>query len=177
MSDIAQLLDQLVLLPPADVEDWLRAHAPSAESNWLGLAEVAGHEAMRIRDNTALDWARVSIAVRELIAKATGDESYRQTQIRNAMNLRVEMINRFGPAIDDPVRDSTSVYRWFLDRHSGQLACATADSSHWQSLPIDRIAELRRIKNELNVLRNLQHSSAAEATEVHGWMEVWPRLP
>ncbi|MFB8003978.1 hypothetical protein [Nocardia sp. NPDC056000] len=115
--------------------------------------------------------------MRELIAETTGDESYRQNQIRNAMNLRVEMINKFGPAIADPVRDRDCVYRWFLDRHSGQLARATSDSSHWQSLSIDRIGELRRIKNELNVLRNLRHRSEPEAAALHGWMEIWPRLP
>ncbi|GEM34123.1 hypothetical protein NN3_51300 [Nocardia neocaledoniensis NBRC 108232] len=178
MSSAAELLDQLVLLAPANVEDWLRERAPSsAESNWLGLAEVAGQEAMRIEEKTALDWARVSIAVRELIAKTTDDKSYRQNQVRNAMTLRVAMINRFGPAIDDPVRDSASIYRWFLDRHSGQLDRANSDSSRWQSLSIERIRELRQIKNELIVLRDLQHSSEAEAAEVHGWMEIWPRLP
>ncbi|MEU4412683.1 hypothetical protein [Nocardia salmonicida] len=178
MSSVAELLDQLVLLAPADVEDWLWAHAPSSvESNWLGLAEVAGQEAMRIEDKTALDWARVSITVRELIAETTDDESYRQNQMRNAMNLCVVMINRFGPVVDDPVRDSASIYRWFLDRHSGQLDRANSDSSHWQSLSIERIRELRQIKNELIVLRNLQHSSEAEAAEVHGWMGIWSRLP
>lgn len=178
MSSVAELLDQLVLLAPADVAGWLRTHAPSpAESNWFGLAEVAGQDAMRIEGGSALDRARVSIAIRELIAESTDDESYRQSQLRDAMNLRVAMINRFGPDIDDPVRDSASIYRWFLDRRTGQLDRAKSDSSHWRSLPIDRIRELRQIKNDLIVLRNLRHGSDSEMAEVRGWMEIWSRLP
>ncbi|WP_040816213.1 hypothetical protein [Nocardia concava] len=173
-----QLLNQLALLPPEDVHDWLRAQRASfPESNWLGLAEVAGQQAIGSTDDAALDWARIAIAVRQLIAENTDDNSYRHSQIRSAMHLRVAMINLFGPDNGDPILDTASIYQWFLARHRDQLARAATDSVHWQDLPTERILELRQIKNDLNVLRSLGDSSDPEASEIHGWTEIWSQLP
>jgi hypothetical protein len=45
------------------------------------------------------------------------------------------------------------------------------------SLPIERIRDLRYIKNELNVLRRLDRCERFADPAVQRWLALWPQLP
>ncbi|MGX1776316.1 hypothetical protein ACWIGW_29690 [Nocardia brasiliensis] len=177
MNDPRTLLDHLLSLPPTEIETWLRTSGAPPDFNWLGLAEVTAHEAMRADATSGISWARVAICIRERIAATAQDDSLRQSQIISAMNLRAAMINRHGPLPGDPLLDCQQIYRWFLNRHPDQIEQVTTDAAHWRELPIARIRELRRIKNELNVLRNLGSCIDVAPPEAQRWIEMWPQLP
>lgn len=177
MDNTTDPLQQLLSRTPDDIEAWLRQPDAPTGFNWLGLAEVAGYEAMRCDLTTALAWARVSIAVRYRLADMMGESSVHSGQITDAMRLRTHLINRYGAINGDPVLDCDEIFHWFLDRHADQFDHAAADAGHWHDLPIERIRELRWIKGELNLLRRLDHCTLATSDEVQRWLTVWDQLP
>lgn len=177
MENLIDLLNQLLLRPPSEVELWLQQPDAPTGFNWLGLAEVAGNKAMRGDRDTDLAWARVSVSVRYRLAEMMGESSEYSGQITSAMRLRAELINRYGHVDGDPLLDCQAIFRWFIDRHAGQFDQAAVDTNHWLDLPIERMRELRRIKEELNVLRRLDHCALATNDEFQRWLALWTRLP
>lgn len=173
-----ELLRRLLDQPPGEIEAWLaRATAPGG-FNWLGLAEVAGNNALRQDGGpvaVALSWARIADhATARFIAVAPDAAESRTTGLKR---LRAELINRHGSVPGDPFLDCDEIFRWFLGRHGNEFDAAAADATHWTELPIERIRELRSIKNELSVLKLLGRCAPFGTPEVQRWIQLWGRLP
>ncbi len=173
----ASPLEQVLALHPAEILTWLQSTNAPEDFNRLGLAEAAAQEAIHADSHTALSWARVAIDLRNRIAATARDEALRHSQTVSAMMLRAATIDRYGSVAGDPIRDCDLIYRWFLDRHVGQIDITAADARRWRDLPVERIRELRRIKNELAVLSNLQGCVDEPPAEIQQWLQLRPDLP
>jgi hypothetical protein len=91
--------------------------------------------------------------------------------------LRAALLRRHGHRPGDPVLDCDRVVDWFLSRHVGDLEAAERDGDHWRELPIVRIRELRDIKNDLAVIRQLERCDRFRSPEVQRWLRLRDRLP
>jgi hypothetical protein len=148
--------------------------------NWLGLAEAAGWDALhRAGDVTeALAWARVARAARERLVADAGGYRYEAWRARlGDDNLRAELIVRYGSVRGDPFLDCDELFRSFLARHDAEFDEVARDCGRWPGLPIERIRDLRYIKNELNVLRRLDRCERFADPAVQRWLALWPQLP
>ncbi|MFI6042274.1 hypothetical protein ACIA8C_11605 [Nocardia sp. NPDC051321] len=177
MDKPSDLLNQLLAQPPTEIEAWLRQSDVPADFNWLGLAEVAGFEAMRGEPATDLAWARLAVSTRLRLADMMSTDAQRRQQIISAMRLRTEMIGRYGVVAGDGLLDAAEIVRCFLDRHVGDYDDAVTDAARWRDLPTSRILELRLIKHELGAIRRLIDFVPATSTELQPWLELSSRLP
>jgi hypothetical protein len=180
MTDADELLRQLLRRPPSEIESWLAAAGPPPDFNWRGLAEVAGWEALNdpIELTDALAWARIArLALDRLAAAAPGDRGEAQRSRNNLQRLRAGLITRHGVVPGDPFLDCDQLFDDFLARYGDQYDAVARDSERWTTLPIERIRDLRYIKNELNPLLRLDQCERFADAEVQRWVALWPQLP
>ena len=132
----------LLRQPPAEIEGWLARvrsgqESPPSSLNWLGIAEVAHHqaqrEALRSREpgrEAVLVWARVAVSAYEQFEQEV-PPSERGRFREKAMGLRADLIARFGPSAGDPVLDLDLLRRWFLGGVSMPLDEAGSAQNGW----------------------------------------------
>ncbi|MFD4443430.1 hypothetical protein ACFWPK_27005 [Nocardia sp. NPDC058519] len=171
-------LQDLLSCSPLEIEDWVNGSEVSAGFNWLGLSEISGQEAVRGDVGNALVWARIGVSARGVLADLAVDSATKWLHSMKAMRLRAEMISRFRDnLVADPLLDYRSIFDWFISRHNGQFEKIAADADMWRELPLERIRELRRVKEELNVLRCLLDCVPLVPAEIRPWIGLWYRLP
>lgn len=173
------LLRDLLGEPPDAVVARLTRHVPPATFNWLGLAEAATNQALADDEDAAasLAWAQVAGIAWERLASQPGIPGAHQRFMTSLMLLRAALIARHSASFEDPLLDSEEVLDWFLVRRRGELDAAARDSSRWQELPVERILELREIKDELGVVELLSGCSRCQTPEVQRWLELRNELP
>ncbi|MFI5774542.1 hypothetical protein ACIA74_39890 [Streptomyces sp. NPDC051658] len=93
--------------------------------------------------------------------------------------LRTLIVDRLGPDRQDPDWDPDLVASDILAVLTLTPAHARELSSHWQTLPTDRIGELRRPKNATAPLQQLFHHLQPGPTcdQAREWLAVRDLLP
>src|SRR5262245_18928483 len=178
--DANTLLRQLLTRPAAEVEAWLSSNVAPPDFNWLGLAEAAGSDTLRASADVteALTWARVARAARERLVAGAGGHPYEPGRAKlGDDNLRAALITRYGSVPGDAFLDCDELFVSFLARHDVEFDEVARDSAQWTTLPIERIRDMRYIKNELSVLRGLDQCERFADPAIQRWLALWPQLP
>jgi len=173
------LLRELIDLPPAALIARLQDD-PVPALNWLGLAEVASMHALPLEPagtDVTMSWARVAEIAYERLAADAGTDAERSRYAEAMARLRADLIKRHGPRVGDPFLDCDHVIEWFLSRHATDLEAAERDADGWRDLPIERIRELRKVKNELAIIARLERCPRYPTPEIQRWLSLRGRLP
>lgn len=172
------LLNGLLRLPPDEVEAFVREGKAPEGFNWLGLAEVAGAEALPLEPGdvtSSLAWARVAALAHQRLAELGVRTPERAGE--DVMRLRANLILRHGARSGDPFLDCDQIIDWFLDTYDSQFEQVRDQAMHWSELPISRIGELRQIAHGLAILRRLAQCERFGSPEVQRWLALWDSLP
>lgn len=122
-------------------------------------------------------WAKLSLHTN---ARMTGEHPWQQARkADNNLRLRTLIIDRLGPDESDPDWNPNVVASDILAVLTLTPATAREMSSHWQILPIDQIASLRRHKNATAPLQQLLRHLQPGPTHDHAreWLAVRDLLP
>ena len=177
--DGIQLLNHLLQQEPAKVENWLEGVLLNQleiphDFNWLGLAEAAS---LNARTKNDLNWAKLAVRIYKHLEQ-TADLREKKALSLSSMNLRAYFIKRFGVLPGDSLLDLTRLVQWFMAQLSLSIDEANEDASRWTKLSIERIRELRDIKNQLAVFEQLANSSCLENyPELNLWLKLRNKLP
>jgi hypothetical protein len=151
--------------------------------NWLGLAYGAAHNASEAyeRDDAALglSWTRCAVALYDALASdPVAPDSFGVS----GMYARVRAIEAIGSRVDDPLLDPDPIVRWMRSSLVVPIEEALARSARFReqlssgSEPsLDDARMLRRIKNRLGVLRQLDRTCPAP-DDLRRWLDVRDQL-
>ena len=172
--------EEVLELPPTDLLAWVQHSiagklAVDVGFNWHGLAEVAAMNA-HDRDESPV-WAEIAVNVYAWLAQSSEPRiaaSFRLSE----MYVRAHQISSFGACAEHATRDPQSLVEWFHASCALSYSQAIAQSAGWRHLPVEEVAKLRSIKNQLGVFVNLlNHLSSSDRNEFHSWLELRPNLP
>jgi len=172
----------LVARGPAAVKRWLADVEPgqqpsSQRIDWLGLAELAASKA---RAQLDLEWADIALAIYEPLARKMDRQSRKESLMYSAMNLRAFLITRLGATEGQPILDPQAIVNWFFDNLATSFDQASTDAAHWRTLDIQRVRELRWIKNRLAPIKLLMDSGTCprdSCPELNRWLRIRSQLP
>lgn len=106
------------------------------------------------------------------------DRSSRDSYEASAMMFRALMIKQLGVDFESPVLNPGKVEGWFFKRLPFSLEETANKVSKLSSLPIREIKQLRRIKNRLQVIKELQREGYfKDNTELSEWIRISESLP
>ncbi len=168
-------------LPLSKVDTWLDGRvigeAVGGEPfNWDLFASVTASRAGNERN---LSWAHIALHVYENLARRSSPE-LASSFMFSAMNLRARMIMELGAREGDAILDPEFVAVWTLGFVTITLEEALRISSspeHWKDLPPDKLLQVRRIKNALNVIELISDSGVLKKhPELEGWLRIKDRL-
>lgn len=173
-------VDQILKMPPFKALLWVRENLRDPKAhvdgfNWHGLAQCAATEAHA--PDAPPPWAHISVEVYAWLADRESDgrgEGFKVSE----MYVRCRQIKLHGAAAGDDLRDVKVLLDWF--HHGNDLSAdeVSALIPDWTALPRPRIASLRRIKNRLGVLAQIQEHLGSDASAVlMPWLELRARLP
>lgn len=177
-------LNALLHLSGPEVLAWLDMLAAGtisepAEFNWLGLAEAAGANANGASAcDESLAWAYIAERAYRWWTKDDRSGSKHASAVVCAMNLRANMIIRFGPARDEPMLDLGHLDELFYHNlpFSYEEACQKAAAG--AACPVDEIRKLRLIKNMLSpIARLVAHGDIRDDSDLGRWMRLHRNLP
>lgn len=127
--------------------------------------------------NAPPPWAHVSVEVYAWLADHDS-EGYGESFKVSEMYVRCHQIKLHGAVSGDELRDTQALLDWFHKDNELSADDVLALIPDWRSLPRASISNLRRIKNRLAVLAQIQNSFEENALiTVLPWLELRPRLP
>jgi hypothetical protein len=167
-QDLPQLRAQLDRI-------WAGQQEQPRETNWwLGLAWETAQQA---RTRPSRDWGQVAVSIYEYLAH-TVEPGRAHEFLVAAMMLRGSLIRQLGTVQGDSLLDPGVILDWFYESVPLSPAEAEQQSSAWSTLPIEQVAELRRIKERLAVLRLLVESGHLQPdATLQPWLDLYDRLP
>lgn len=122
-------------------------------------------------------WAKLSLQVNSRMYDKGAQRQARMTQ--NNVRLRTFIISKLGPDPEDPDWSPEQVVRDVLAAVPLTPEQARGLSEHWRDLPVDRIRELREIKNLTGPLQELLghlHPGRLHA-QAQEWLHARTALP
>ena len=173
-------VDQVLKMPPFKALLWVREMLPGAEGrrdefNWHGLAQCAA--TLAHLPNAPPPWAHVSVEVYSWLAGHDGKGSGEGFKV-SEMYVRCHQIKLHGAAAGDELRDAQVLLDWFHKGNELSVDDVLALIPDWRALPRATISNLRRIKNRLAVLAQIQDQFENDTLlTVRPWLELQPRLP
>lgn len=182
-NDSVSQLNKLLQQDASQVLTWVKyiltGKLPTPENfNWLGLAEAAAFRASyEKRKEDSLQWAEVAISIYEYLMK-DADLTGRNSFVYSLMNLRANMIMRYGAVSQDRVLDVKQVIDLFFCDINISYTEAATKAAVWKNLSIENIRELRRIKNRLSALKSLSDAGKLPLNqELKSWLDLREKLP
>ena len=177
-KDAVQLLNSLVTESPGNVLTWInKVHKGlkvPEDFNWLGLAEVSSHHA---RSKNNIEWAKIGVDLYEHLAK-TANCREKYALLLSAMHLRAFFILKRGAVPKDPILDIEILVQWFVTSVNISLNEAEKKAGNWKNLSIEKIRELRDIKNQLAIFKELASKGLVNSyPEITRWLALRPMLP
>ena len=185
-SESNNLLNELLEQDAFYVQAWLKdiwsgqLKAPEG-FNWLGLAQAAtsiAHSGIS-DDATAPDisWAEVATSIYDKLATGASPDGQKAYML-SSMMLRAAMIAKLGSISGHSVLDLDLIINWFFDNLAMSRQEVEIKVDSWIKLPIDDIRELRKIKNQLNVISVLAESGQLTSNqELTEWLSLRQKLP
>ena len=171
---------EILGLPPEHLLAWVCQRidgelAVDAGFNWHGLAQAA---AMNAHEQDASPvWAEIAVHVYAWLARRS-EPRFAASFRLSEMHVRAHQISSFGACTGHTIRDPQSLLEWFHNGRTLSYSQASVKAANWQQLPIEEVAQLRAIKNQLGVFLNLlNHLSTSDRNEIQGWLELRPSLP
>jgi len=164
------------------VMQWIVNVPPGQQSlsqkfDWLGLAEAA---ALNARFELDLDWAKIAISIYDQLAKKVESKSQRESLMYSQMNLRAFLIARLGAVPGHPILDPQPIINWFFDSLTLTVEEASERAARWTDLEIERVRELRRIKNRLSPIKVLKEANMLphdSYSSLSSWLSIRSQLP
>jgi hypothetical protein len=202
-DDAKKLLNSLLQQDATQVQAWLKSVWKGEQKipenfNWEGLAVVAadkarGNDTSLEQESPNLEWAKVAILVDDLLAETHPDMKHSFTL--DAMTLRAYMISKLGHIPGHKILDGSCIVNWFLNNLKFSPQEALTIASLWRNLlkykaqeltqnqqkfaeVIEKIRELRQIKNQLAVIKLLSQNKQVNLDEkVNNWLSIQKQLP
>jgi hypothetical protein len=203
MSELeaVKLLKSLLQQNPEQVQSWLKniwaEQKPVPEKfNWLSLAELSASKAREMAFNeneyssSSIDWADVSTSVYEFLAHKHPEFS--PGYLSCSMNLRAEMIVKFGAVSNNSVLDAQIIINWFFDNLEISYEDALIKTKNWRdTLASNDVAKIKNkfetdmedmkkisfIKNRLNTIKVLSQSKDFHLSEeLNNWISFGETL-
>ncbi|MBW4577689.1 MAG: hypothetical protein KME08_20850 [Aphanothece sp. CMT-3BRIN-NPC111] len=199
-DEATKLLNYLLQQDATQVQAWLKSiwtgqQQIPEEFNWQGLAYIAADKARgdstSTSDSPSLEWAKVAISVYDLLAKKYSESSGFDSFIRSSMMLRAYLILKLGATPGDLVLDPNLIVNWFFDNLKISFKEAWTIASDWRTLSrdkfkelmqnkqqIEKLRELREIKNRLGAIKLLSQSKQFTLDEeISNWLSLQEKLP
>ena len=189
-AQYANFLKESLQNYPAEAKAWLADVDSGMQKlpekfNWLGFAEVA---ALNAHTESNLLWAEVAISVYERLAQEAKDKANDASRDSadsatiSAMMLRAASIAKHGSISGDRVLDVNRIISWFWDSLTISRQEAATLAAKWTELSIEKIRELRQIKNRLGVISLLADSEKCvspelQEPELQAWLSLRRQLP
>lgn len=167
------LLQRLLSSTPQNLLEWLDEGLLSTDAfdlNFLlGLAQGASANAVsRLTEDSREQedlWAKAAVKIYRYLANASPE--HKDSFLDSEMMVRVQMINKYLPEDNDPIRDPKDIYDYFFRGLPFSFDETKELSDRWQvalkehsnpfeSLNKADILELRKIKNRLKVVEQLE---------------------
>lgn len=161
-----------------EVQAWAdRPDHPGQELERIREVTVSHAQDDRLDAETRKKWAKLSLQTN---ARMPDDGPWPQARrANNNFRLRTLIIDRLGPDPQDPVWDPDLLASDILTALTLTPTRARELSGRWQTLPIDQIGELRRLKNAAAPLQQLLNHLQPGPTcdQAREWLAIRDLLP
>lgn len=203
-EEAAKLLNCLTQQKATQVQDWLKSVWQGKQQipenfNWNGLAFVAADKArgsvtsLGEQELPNLEWAKVAISVYDFLAAT--HPNMKHSFSRDAMMLRAYTISKMGHIPGDPILDGACIVNWFLNNLKFSPKEALSIALSWKDVVthkykeltqnqqqfaalIEKVRELRQIKNQLLVIQLLSQNNQFNLDEeMNTWLSIQQQLP
>jgi len=142
--------------------NWINADRPSIDSldPNLGLSLFDGlilrvdNLLLQGANQTSLQWSDVTLRLCDRLLQ-NAPLSLQATLMTKAMMLRVRLIKALGIQVNHPILDPKVIIQWFQKNCELSLVEAKENTQDWHNQPIEKIRQLRQLKNQLRVLVEL----------------------
>lgn len=150
---------------------------------WEELAEKADSNA---RNHTSMEisllWAKIAVVVYTYLYSSLDntDDPHRVSLECYEMRLRKICIAKFGPQKNEALLDPEYIVEWFFSNTKLSLDEVKALLNRLSELSVEKILELRSIKERLRVIKELydDHYISADAIpEIEKWLSIRTDLP
>lgn len=155
MTTINDILRQSVSV----IREWTMrqwANQPDRGFNWLGLAEVASHNARQVvsdKPEEAIQWAEIALLVYSRLPDFDPN-MHRLSCYLSALNLRAFLIIRLHSDYGLDFLDPNKLASEIIDGLGASYSQLYEQSIDWMNRPIDQIRKLRKVKNKCNPSRS-----------------------
>ena len=177
-------INSLLTKTTEEVTAYIEQHLESDECrniNWLGIAQgcatIAGSPAAG-SEETGKQWASISVRVYRKLREIESSQGIVESLQRSEMHLRSLFVIKYGDDPHSPIFNLDSIANWFLDDVQDTPSDVHQAATVWRQLPIDDIRKLRRLKNRISVLRNLEENDfLTNYPTLQPWLKLWHILP
>ncbi|WMX46171.1 hypothetical protein RGF97_16820 [Streptomyces roseicoloratus] len=149
--------------------------------HWEQLRDLAVGRMQRGSDTTEvrIRWGHLALST---ILKGQQEHAEKDPKVTvaEAAWIRAYMIQAFGPSDTDPTRQPSELCNEVLLHIGMSRADVARTADTWTTAPRETILQLRRIKNMLSPLlqiEDLLHRDEKVDQEIHQWLALVPRLP
>jgi hypothetical protein len=199
--EAVKLLKFLLKQNPEQVQSWLKnvwieqKQVPE-KFNWLSLAELSAFNARELAANKSeynspsIAWADVATSVYEFLADKHPEFS--PGYLSCSMNLRADMIAKFGAVSSNSVLNTEIIINWFFDNLEISYQEALIKITDWRdTLASNDVAKIKNkfetdmedmkkisfIKNRLNTIKILSQSKHFHPSEeLNNWIILGERF-
>lgn len=175
-------LQSLTKLSLSEVEARLDAsrEGPNPPQLWnaVRVYAVGGMQDEKLPESDRQRWAEIALAA--ITMKVATGESDTREAAADAARVRGYLIINFGPTRDEGTRDPQDLARTAISALDLSREEVAAAAQGWRDLPIAEILALRRVKNVLTALRQIQKELPPEeelTEEIRVWVDLIPFLP
>ncbi len=197
MSELeaVKLLKFLLQQNPEQVQSWLKnvwteQKLVPEKFNWLSLAELSASKAREMASNkseynsSSIAWADVSTSVYEFLAQKHPEFS--PGYLSCSMNLRADMIVKFGAIPNNSVLGTEIIINWFFDNLEISYQDALIKTTDWRDTlasndvikiknkfeaDMEDMKKISFIKNRLNTIKLLfQSKDFYPSEELNNWI-------
>ena len=183
-------IQDVIELDPIELQKWVRSritdqYRNDKNFNWLGLAQALSVDT---RDTNNVDkkilFAETAVEIYEWLANQ-GDPPHSDSNIDSAMLILIYMLSSNFVELSHPTlgEGKLSSLFWKGINLSPAEALIMAEElkdkySQLSSSELDKLKKLRRIKNKLNLTKNLPSDSNLLAEiKLKGWLGICEMLP
>lgn len=168
---------------PEDAAAWLESltREEMKNANIFAFAQATASNATKfdsLSNEERKKWSCISIKAYHIYSELV-DASSKQSCELSEMNLRASMIVRMGAKPEEPLLKLSVIENWCISSLNEQkVKIIEEEINEWTKLPIERIKELRKLKNKLNVCKYLNDNGYLnENNLVQRLLKIIKQLP
>ncbi|MGA0199411.1 MAG: hypothetical protein ACO3NK_09870 [Prochlorotrichaceae cyanobacterium] len=143
-----------------------------------GLIIKVDHLLSQEENQLCLQWATVTIKLYDRLLPHISS-TLQITVATKIMMLRIRLMKALGVQSHSSILDPETIVQWFQKTCNLSLAETEAMAQEWKNQPVEKIRQLRQLKNQLQILVQLSQIPhiLSSYPELMPWLNLKSQLP